>query len=305
MIVDPSSQVLVANLGWVDHGSLWMLDAGMSAPRSVKLSEASHLRLHGGPQSERFVAEHHFADSHRIVVTVQTFERPTTPLVTVEVQGWRASVEGDPSAFEGLPTAFVGHLGPEAAGIPGYFLITMSRGGANVRRLDWFDDRFDQNYQSVMSVLQQPNGEYLFSVQRSSELVLCDAELEEVRRVPMADRYGNPVVIRHPATGDLWVTDYDTLVRLDPGTLGVVSTHLLQPEVSGARRFVGSPWAIPASGGVLVARPAQGDVIRMSPSGTELVGRWVTGRQPLASAMLGGRLVARDWKSGDLLVGQR
>jgi len=303
MIVDPSGQVLVSNLGWVDRGSLWVLDAEKMRPRSISLGEASHLRLHGG-SCDRFVVEQHFKDARKMIITAQEFERPDVPLATVEVQGWAAKVDGDLAAFDGLPPSFVGYLGRDAAATPGYFLTSVTRKGVEVRRVDWFDQRFDHMYQSVMAVLERPGPEYLFSVQRSSNLVLCDARLGEVRQVPLADRHGNPRVVVHPSTGDLWFCDYDTLVRLDPVTLEVTFSTLLQPEVSGSRMFVGDPWPVPSENGVLVARPGQGDVVRVDPEATGIKGRWITGRQPLAPAMLDGRVLARDWKTGDLLLGQ-
>lgn len=293
--------MLVSHLGWVDQGSLWILDAERMQPRTLSLGDALHLQIHGG-SCDRFVVEQHFGDSRRIIISVQTFERPQHPLVTVEIRGWVAKVDGDLAAFDGLPSSFVGYLGPDAAATPGYFLTVVTREGVEVRRIDWFDGRFDPGYQSVMSVFERPGPEYLFSVQRSSNLVLCSADLVEVRQVPLAGRGGNPRVVRDPVTGALWATDYDTVVRLDAASLEVRSAALLQPEVSGARMFAGDPWPVP-QGGVLVCRPGQGDVVLVGPDGTELQGRWATGRQPLAAAMVGGQVIARDWQSGDLLFG--
>ena len=272
-------------------------------PRRVVIGKASHLRLHGGT-CDRFVVEQHLEDALRIIVTVRTFEQPEVPLVTVEVQGWVAKVDGDLAAFDGLPSSFVGYLGRDAAATPGYFLTAVTRDGVAVRRVEWFDQRFDHGYQSVMSVLERPGPEYLFSVQRSSSLVLCNALLKELRQVPLADRHGNPKVVLHPTTGALWVCDYDTVVRLDPVTLDVTSSWLLQPEVSGSRMFVGDPWPVPAATGVLVARPGQGDVVHLDPEESGIQARWSTGRQPLTAAILDGQVLARDWKTGDLLVGE-
>ncbi len=295
--------MLISNLGWVDHASLWILETQRRQSRTLSLGDASHLRLHGG-SCDRFVVEQHFSDSRRIVISVQSYERPQVPLVRVEVQGWVAKVDGDLAAFDGLPSSFVGYLGSDAAATPGYFLTVVTGQGVEVQRVDWFDQRFDQLYQSVMSVFERPGPEYLFSVQRSSNLVLCSPDLVEVRQVPLADRGGNPRVVRSPVTGDLWASDYDTVVRLDAASLEVRSSALLQSEVTGARMFVGDPWPVPSQGSVLVARPGQGDVVLVGPDGTGIQDRWATGRQPLTAAMVGGQVVARDWKSGDLLFGE-
>ena len=50
MITRANEERAISTLGWVDHGAVWIFDAGGSEPRTVPLSDAQWLTLHGGRQ---------------------------------------------------------------------------------------------------------------------------------------------------------------------------------------------------------------------------------------------------------------
>ena len=103
----------------------------------------------------------------------------------------------------------------------------------------------------------------------------------------------------------MWVTDYDTIVRLDQTRWTVERSVLLQPPApTGMRMFVGDAWLPADESYVLVARPGSSDVVRLDALTLATLDVVRTGREPLTAAVLDRSLViARDWKSGDLLRG--
>jgi hypothetical protein len=161
-------------------------------------------------------------------------------------------------------------------------------------------------YQSVTSVRRvKDTGELLFGVQRSSELILFDPREQRVtRRVPLRDRSGNPQPVLSTRSSNVWVVDYDTVVRLDRRTWNVEQAALLQPAVSGSRMFAGDVWVPSEESLLLVPRPGTGDVVVVDPTHLSVIEEVALGRQPIVAAVVGdGIVVARDWKSGDLLTG--
>lgn len=304
MIASPSDDVLLSNLGWVDKGSLWRYHSATGGVDRVRVSDGTYLRMAASENDDSVVVEHGL--SRGIAVSVHPWSSLSEPLVRIDVNGWTATAEGDLGAFGGHRRLFVGHLDDDATGAAGYFLVEVGASDVRVRRLDWFDqDRYDPMYQQVMSVLELPGGEYVFGVQRSSELVLCDpTDLSVIREAPLAGRQGNPTPFLRRGGTELWAVDYDTVVRLDPRTLTVEGQWLGQrPAANGYRMFLGDIWMSHDEQELLVARPGSGDVVALDPENVRVERTWRTGREPLVAALLAGRLLARDWKTGELLSG--
>ena len=70
----------------------------------------------------------------------------------------------------------------------------------------------------------------------------------------------------------------------------------------GTRTFVGDLWLPPEEDFAIIPRPGSADIAFVDPDTLTLAGTTHTGRQPLAAAVLdGGCVIARDWKTGDLL----
>ena len=303
MITDPACSVAVSCLGWVDHGALWTLSSDTVTPEVIRLGDAQWLSLHpGSPDQTVFAVMHHF-DGSLLRITGHSYAEPATVLASVDVRGWTASMTGAAEVWAGHEWLFVGYLGDSATGAAGYYLIRVTESRARVDRLDWFDDRFDHGYQGVGSVVAFGDHGYLFGVQRSSELALASFDdVSRVRFVGLADRGGNPAPISDSDGRGLWVIDYDTIVRLD-AKLQARETLLAQPAVDGLRMFLGDGWLNPTNRHLLVARPGTGDVVEVAPSPLRIVASHRLGRQPLQAVRTSdGRIVARDWHSGDLLT---
>jgi len=303
MIVSPSDGIVLSNLGWVERGSLWLLRVGEDVPEHIALGDAEYLRLAAGIGSEgAFTVVHHYPGAERCLVTVRLASRPSEAIASVSTDGWKTTAEGDLSAFDGQKSLHVAYLRGSRFSNSGYFVIDIGHNDVRVRRLDWFDDRYDHGYQSVMSALLIPDQGYLFGVQRSSELVLCDtADLTVIRRVPLVERGGNPVPFLRGEGEELWAVDYDTVVRLDTASWRITDQWRGQQEVDGGRMFLGEAWLSPKEDQVLFARPGVGDIVALDTTTMKVGNTWRVGGQPLVAAMLDTQLVARDWKTGRLL----
>jgi hypothetical protein len=303
MLVSPAQPVALCNLGWVDHGSVWRYDGRTGLSDRVLLSDASYLQLQAG-SDDVFSAVHHFGGS-RLIITVQPFSDPARTLAQVVVTGWVPTLNGDPGVWRSVPRHYIGWLDDTATGAAGYFLVAIGGGIAEVSRLDWFDaGAYDLGYQSVMAVAEVPDdGGLVYGVQRAGHLVLdSGTDGEGVRVIELAQRYGNPRPVIGRRFPDVWAVDYDTLVRLDRHTWGVIGSVQLQPEVGGTRMFIGELWLRPDENEVVVPRPGLGDVAFCNRENLAISRIADVGGQPLVAAVVSGRLVARDWKTGDLLV---
>lgn len=305
MITDSNQRVALSNLGWVDHGAIWRFDSTTGAVDHIQVGNGTYLVLQTWGAAD-FAAVHHF-DGSRVEITTHSFANPTQVTRRVVVTGWEPTVSADLAPWPETPSHFVAWLNEDATAASGYFLISVHDRQVSIERLDWFDgDSYDLGYQSVGAVSPVPDSEDLvFGIQRSSHLVVVSPlPTRTVRRVALSGNYGNAVPHLRLVASEIWAVDYDTLVRLDWRTWEVTGTLRLQDAAAGARMFVGDLWMPPDESYLLVPRPGMGDIVAVDPIRLAQVGITSTGRQPLVAAVMGdGRVVARDWKTGDLLIG--
>jgi hypothetical protein len=301
MITDPTERYVISNLGWVDHGSVWCFDAWSGTATAIPLRDARDLVVRQG-SGDLFTAVHHFDGGDRLLITAQSYERPDITVAEVDVRGWRPTMTGDPAAWQGLQQAHLGYLSDSATGTAGYFVVVIGPEQATVSRLDWFDDpTYDQYYQAPVAVATVPEtNELLFGVVRSSDLVLCAGNSAAViRRVRLTGHLGNPEPYVRRHAPEVWAMDYDTVVRVDRRHWQVTGDRF-----GGPRTFLGSLGWPPDERHVVVPRPGSGDVLVLDPADLSVRQRIRIGRQPLEAAVLpAGHVVARDWKTGDLLLG--
>lgn len=92
---------------------------------------------------------------------------------------------------------------------------------------------------------------------------------------------------------------------MDSRSWAVLVARMLQPAAAGTRMFVGEVWLPPDESMVVVARPGSGDVLVLDPTSLDVSASVELGREPLVTVSLtGGKVVARDWKTGDVLLGE-
>ena len=77
----------------------------------------------------------------------------------------------------------------------------------------------------------------------------------------------------------------------------------MQRGANGAQQFIGE-YSFGPDGACIVARPFSGDVVSLDPSTLKIKQTAKVGGQPLeAAALPDGDVMARDWKTGDVLRG--
>jgi hypothetical protein len=299
MICNPERTTVLSSLGWVDGDAIWAFDVRTGRPRTIPQNTgARYTSLHASG-TERFVAVHHF-DGSRFLASVSLFSAPEITVSTAAYEQSRTSLSGNAAAWEGLPQLYVAYL---AGGWNDHVLVIIDGGHLHIQRLEWYDSTYDKDHQAVVNVLALPDPRYaVISVQRSSVLVVHDLATGKAHQtISLGSQHGNP---RLALKGhELWATDYDALVVVDTRSWRVVRRKRLQKASAGTGEFIGDVSFSP-DGTCCVARPFQGDVVAFG-NRLEIVAAAKLGRQPQeAMALADGEVVARDWKSGDLLRGR-
>jgi len=301
MIVNRDRTTVLSSIGWIDGDAIWVCDVASGNARTIPQNTgANYTSLHAS-DSERFIAVHHF-DGARFLASVSLFSAPEITVSTASYENGRASLVGNEGAWDGLPQLFVAHL---AQPWNDYVLVKIESGHVHIQRLEWYDASYDKGYQGVIDVIALPDPRYaLISVQRSSELVLHDLETGKARqKVTLGSRLGNPKLALRQSGKELWASDYDTLVIVDTESWRVRRKKRLQRAAAGTGQFIGD-YSFSADGSCCVARPHSGDVVAVDER-LKIRRSATLGRQPHEAIELpNGDVIARDWKTGDLLRGR-
>jgi hypothetical protein len=304
MLVDEHGRTVVSSVGWVDQGSLWVFRAGARAVETLKISDAKYAVLVPGQQNH-FSMVHHF-DGANVEITVHDFDDPGRSLATARVTADGTSVTGDIASWEHVQKFYTAYfLRPPISGSILFRVLPAER-RVDMQQVGWYNQNYDKGYQGVIGVTEIPGDNLLlFAVQRSSELVIYDwGSQEKVGSMQLAGRGGNPNPFYRRHANELWADDYDTLVKIDATSGGIVAASLIQSEAGAGRQFMGRFSFDRSETICIIARPFSGDVIGLDPSTFEIRYRCELGRQPLEAVVLpDNSIVARDWRSGSLLEG--
>jgi len=306
MISNPDRTTLISSSGWVEKDALWCMDVASGATDTLSLDSGARWATLHSSGSDRFAVVHHF-EGARFGVSVRTFSDPARILAQAIVSDEENTITGDRSAWRGVPVLYVEYL--KFPPWRDFVLLRVSpaTGGIDVQPLEWYDDTYDKNYQGVVGVLELPGQDFaLISVQRSSRLIVHDlATGKKAGETNLGGHVGNPRLQFRDSGNEIWASDYDTLVVVRTADLRVLRSARLQIANVGARQFIGDYSFAPDQDLCVVARPFSGDVIGVDNATLRVVWCAKLGRQPLEVAALhGGRVVARDWKTGDVLQGK-
>lgn len=301
MIVNPDRTTVLSSIGWIDGDAIWVFDVASGNARTIPQNTgARYASLHAS-DSERFVVVHHFA-GERFLASVSLFSAPEITVSTASYEDGRAALVANEGAWNGLPQLFVAHL---AQRWNDYVLVKIESGHVHIQRLEWYDTSYDKGYQGVIDVIALPDPRYaLVSVQRSSELVIHDLETgQATQKISLGSQLGNPKLALRQSGKEVWASDYDTLVIVDTDSWRVSRKKRLQSAVAGTGQFIGD-YSFSADGSCCVARPYSGDVVAVDER-LRIRKSAKLGRQPHEAIELpNGDVVARDWKTGDLLRGR-
>ena len=301
MIVNPDRTTVLSSIGGIDGDAIWVFDVASGKARAIPQNTgAKYTSLHAS-DSERYIAVHHF-DGARFLATVSLFSAPEITVSTASYENGRTSLIGNETAWDGLPRLFVAHL---AQRWNDYVLVKIESGHVHIQRLEWYDTSYDKGYQGVIDVIALPDPRYaLVSVQRSSELVIHDLETgQATQKISLGSQLGNPKLTLRQSGKEVWASDYDTLAIFDTGSWRVRRKKRLQSAVAGTGQFIGD-YSFSADGSCCVARPYSGDVVAVDER-LRIRKSAKLGRQPHDAIELpNGDVIARDWKTGDLLRGR-
>jgi len=299
MIANRDRTIVLSSLGWVEGDGIWSLEVASGQVRTIPQNTGARYTTLYSADTERFVAVHHF-DGARFLASVGLFSAPEVTVSSAAYENGCSSLAGNAAAWEGLPRLFVQYLKEPWND---YVLVSVTPAGAFVQRLEWYDSSYDKDYQAVIEVIALPDPRYaLVSVQRSPTLIVHDLETGRAhQKVTLGAQHGNPHLTLR---GDvLWATDYDTLVRVEAQAWRVLGKKKLQRAPAGTGQFIGE-YSFSADGMCCVARPHSGDVVAVDER-LKIRRRAKLGRQPQEAVELAnGEVIARDWKTGDLLRGR-
>ena len=296
----------MSSLGWVDRGALWVYSVHDTSPRKIVVSDAKYLSVAGGAK-DVFAVVHHW-DGKRLELTAHAHAdprhvisrislRPVNSLFPSRLEMLR---EGELGVWDQLPGAFTGYAFEDYR-----LILTRHVAEDDVQTLSWFDESYDKGYQGIVGATEVPDTSFfIISVQRDSHPVLYDPETRTaLRKLTLADRGGNPVFQLCGAAQEFWATDYDAIVKLDAKTLELISMKVVQDADRGSRQFIGGFCFTPDQDLCLIARPFSGDAVALDAISMAEVSRIRLGGQPLDIGLLAdGRVVGRDWKTGDFLT---
>lgn len=317
MLIDAMESTVISNLGWAEGGRLWLCDTATSKIRQAKIGDGKYLSFYDGKEG-MFAAVHHF-ESNRLEITAHNKTMPDEVLARITILDSKSSFDGDVSVWSKLPRVYVAYYvrfkastdsPPKIPNNDGFFLfiVDAARNDVELHTLDWFDGSYDHGYQGIIGVEEVPNSDLLLiAIQRDSTPVLYDVKNRKViKKITLADRHGNPHLRFRRMANELWVHDYDMLLRVDPATWGVKNKIRLQDASSDkTQQFIGDFVFNNEETLCAVARPFSGDVVALNMKSFKVTHEAKTGRQPIDTAILkNGKVFARDWKTGDLLTGQ-
>ena len=306
MIASGDQRVLISSMGWVDRDSLWVFDVPSGKEIRMPLKTgARYLSLHCCHPSY-FAVVHHF-DGSRFEVTIHGFGDPGRMAARGSFQIDSSSLQGESDLWQFVPRLYVEYLGfPPWSD---FVLLSVSAVASRIdaQRLEWYDDTYDKGYQGVIGVLELPHREIaIVAVQRSSRLVVHDLVHGNSRgTIDLAGRGGNPNLFMRCKARELWASDYDFLVVVDPDNLKTIRSARFQMALAGTQQFIGDYAFNQDEQVCAVARPFSGDVLGVNPLKMKGTSKARVGGQPLEVALVDDdQVVARDWQTGRLLRGQ-
>ena len=306
MIANPEKTTLVSSVGWVDHDTLWLFHVPAARAECLSLgSGARYLSLHSSG-SDRFSVGHHF-DGTRFELKVHSFSNPGRVQAQAILKNDENRLAGDSSAWENVPLLYVEYLSFEPW--KDFVLLRVSPQGGLIRvqRLEWFDDTYDKVYQGVIGVLELPGEEVaVVSVQRSSQLIIHDLDTGLKKGAVDLGGYGGNSDLQFRNEGkEIWANNYDSIVVIQRSDWRILGSARLQGTSPQVRGFIGDFSFAPDEEICAVARPFSGDVVGIDTATLKIKRTAKLGRQPLeVVALAQGEVVARDWKTGDLLHGK-
>jgi hypothetical protein len=300
MIFNETLQKAISNLGWVDKGSLWIYDGIKKENIIVQLSDSQYLVIADGKDGY-FSVIHNYEGSEKIEISIHHFEDIQKEYCRISFQNFKTHYTGDLSFCQFVPRYYVAGLTLNSEF--NFHLLKISNGVFYLEdeKIDWYTNGdFDFMYQGLTGVTEF-NNELIFTVQRDGSLFRYSlGEDKLIDKVNLAGSSGNP----QPKIigGEIWVTDYDTLVKME--NWEIQNRKRFQGAHENTSQFIGDFSFNKENGLCILARPLSGDVIGLNKY-FRIKYTCNLGKQPLQAVLMKDQVViARDWQTGDLLIGK-
>jgi hypothetical protein len=303
MICNKKLTLAVSNLGWIDKGSLWIYDNKESNSKTVSLSEAKYLSIFGG-LNDYFSICHNYEDT-RFDISIHHFRNPETKLCKLSFDNFKTQIEGDKRLIKLIPQFYLARLQIHDTCKSHFISVQEDRLVIDDSKIDWYNNgNFDFEYQGLIGVTEY-NDELLFSVQRDGSIYRISKETNQLTaKIDLAHKYGNPKVIFNKDNSLLITDDYDTIFLINPKDWSIIKQSALQEPENGTGLFIGSYYLNEGKDLIIIARPFSSDVIMLDKN-LKIKHFCKIGRQPLEAVVLDkNKVIARDWKTGDLLIGK-
>lgn len=304
MIIDAEESTIIANAGWQeDYALLWQYDVATRRESRTRLTEMS-VHLRNGYDGRHVRVDERLGDwHHRFTVRPIARVSEVVASATHSQDGWL--FEGEMAAWDLVPRYAIAWAGDR----DGSVLLRIDVEDRDPDPLDWYGAAtYDLGYQGLLDPYEVPGSPLVvICVQRDSRPVLYNpAERRVEGHLDLGGNAGNPKLYFRRHAHEVWADDYDTLVRLRPGTWEVLDRERLQGSDPQHREFIGTYWFPPDERVCVVPRPFTGDVAFLDPQRFIVTDNVRTGGQPLDAVLLGdGTVLARDWKTRTLLKAKR
>jgi hypothetical protein len=292
-LLSASGQTLLDHAGWGENFLwLWTYDVSSGAERRLQ-NFPDGFSLHPSRDRQNVLLVASDAQRYRAECTIRPADDPLAVLATATFTGRGWTFDGDASLWENVPRYVRAGVGGQT------YLLHIDPDADEPDPLDWYvHGGYDLVYQGLVDVSAVPGSHVLImSIQRDSHPVLYDPDQRRVvGKIALAERHGNPRPWFSTGGDQLWIADYDTLLRLD-STWTTRSAAQLQPPKGTMGQFIGNFWLTPDETRCIVPRPFSDDVLILDATTLAARDAIKTTSQPLDAALVRGQLITRDWQS--------
>lgn len=289
MILSTHYHKAIHGYGIGKRPELTVIDVESKTIEKIIVEGPSYIWLKALTQ-EHFISVESFEGNEKLNLNIRPFSSPESVLTGVSVTADSLVFSGDDSIWKNAPRYYVRYLSHPVHG-DDYRLIDLQRKteGEVFPSLEWFDDSYDKCWQGPTDVVEVPGSGYiLFSIGRSSSLVLYDPEKKAVvRKIGLAGRAGDGCCSFNKSKSHLWCVDYDTLLKFRTSDFKKLKSRKLQDSTFGLEmKFIGEFSLSSDEKYCAVARPYNRDVILIDSETFKTISKARTGSQPYYLGLL-------------------
>ncbi|MCB9846388.1 MAG: hypothetical protein H6811_10440 [Phycisphaeraceae bacterium] len=295
MLLDRSESVIVAAESWLDGAAICKWDVRSLLPTNYRVPDATDIRV-TDVDGERFLAAVVREADPALEVSIRSFSDPGTSKWTLSASDRGVEITGDAAACRGIPRIHATTL-PRV----GPCLLSIDPEGSQAKLIPL-------TYRGVLGAVElSGTAGVVVAMNEPPSLVELHLGRDLAQgRVQSSSSYVSEL---SRLEDQIWVVTGDTVLRLDARTvlpLGLIDLRADRERPtwhsrSEHDRFAGSLFRA-RDGRVAVPRPHSGDVAIVAPP-YDAIGKTIrTGGEPIRCVMTReGRVLARDWMSGDWL----